>query len=639
MAGASNPTNARTATLQLEYDLDQIVAPFRRGYLGAPVHLRILDVGRVQAPTLGLVVARDRAIREFMEKPYWELRAILSLDNDRKQTGRWLPDDKEAAFLDAQKRIADPDAAKTLRSKIDGQSGEISQVGQKDHRSAPPLPYSLSKLQMAASQKYDITDTLTHLQKLYEAGYVTYPRTDCDYLPEGHFAEGAKIFEAVRVGCPDLGDMMTDADENRKSPAWNDKKVTEHHAIIPTVHVPLPDALSNTERRIYELTCARYVMQFLSDYEYQETTVEFGVNGETFRATGRTVLNLGWQGWEKSAKNENKKQREKENGDEENAGGENGEAEEVQTLPQVREGETGGVQATLDQKNTKSPAPYTYHALVKDMNSVHNYVEDAEIRAKLKEIKGIGTAATQETVIATLFARGYIEKKKKNLYPTELGKRLIQLLSAGKASVVVKPDLTTLWEQKMSDIERGEAFEPFIDEVADMVREIIAEPLEIPTDIPGMKRLEKCLTADCGGFLRRIEKKGKSPFFACPVCRSTFNDVDGKPAPRKEFSGEIIEAPCPRKCGGNARRFEGAYGAFWKCSCSPELMKDIDGQPVVKDAQAKADCPVKGCKGKAMFLRSKKDQRPFWVCDTCTNFFDDVEGKPVVRATKPKKKA
>ncbi len=595
------------------------------------------SVGRVQAPTLGLVAARYRAIQEVSEKSYWELRAVLSLDDGRKINGRWIAGDKGAPFLDAQKRIVDADAAQNLLTKVDGKSGVVAQVKKKAHRAAPPLPYSLSKLQIAASQKYDITDALAHLQKLYENGYVTYPRTDCDYLPEGHFKEAGGVIEAIRVGCPDMEDMITGIDLKKKSAAWNDSRVTEHHAVIPTVRVPLPDALSGTERKIYELVCTRYVMQFLPDYEYEETLLEFTVNDEKFRATGRTVLDIGWQGWETNEKNTKNINAHENTGSD--TADEDGDKDAIQVLPQVREGESGAVQGSLEEKRTKPPKPYTYHALILDMNNVHNYVEDAAIRAKLKEIKGIGTPATQESVIATLFARGYLEKKKKTILPTELGKTLIEILNAGKASVIVKPDLTALWEQRMSDIENGAPFEPFIDEVADMVREILAEPLSIPADIPGMARLEKCLNDGCTGFLRHISKqgqKGQNGFFACTLCRTTFHDVDGRPVLRKKNSEDAIEAPCPLNCGNSARRFTGAYGPFWKCSCSLEVMKDVDGKPVAKDAQIKSDCPVKGCKGQALFLRSKKGCRPFWLCDTCANFFDDVEGRPAIRTPKPK---
>jgi len=602
----------------------------------------VKSVGRVQAPTLGLVVARDAEITNFTPKPYWELRAVLSLDGGRQLTGKWVANEKSADFLDDQKRIIDRNSGENLLSRLDGQNGKISKVEKKAHRKAPPLPFSLSKLQMAASKKCDITDTLTHLQKLYEAGYVTYPRTDCEYLPEGHYKEAGGVVDAIRVGCPDMGDMLSGVDLSRKSTAWNDAKVSEHHGIIPTVRVPLPDALTATERKIYELVCARYIMQFFADYEYEETVIEFGVGEEAcerFKATGRTVINIGWQGWDGNAKKEGKNQ--KKSDIEERACEDNADADEVQTLPQVREGETGSVQAALDEKITKPPKPYTYHGLIQDMNNIHNFVHDADIKAKLKEIHGIGTSATQENVIATLFSRGYLEKKKKAILPTDLGKCLISILGDSRASMIVKPDMTALWEQKMSEIEHGAAFEPFIEEVAGMVREIIAEPLKIPNDIPGMDRLEKCMSADCDGFLRHIEKKDKQSFFACPACRATFNDVDGKPVRkvrRQESGGETVEAPCPLGCGGSARRFSGKYGYFWKCSCSQDItFKDAEGKPAVKEAQIKADCPVEGCKGEAIQLRGKNNGQLFWLCSTCGNFFDEVEGRPVIRKAKGRK--
>ena len=595
------------------------------------------SVGRVQAPTLGLVVARDAEIANFTPKPYWELRAALSLSGGRELNGKWVASNESADFLDDQKRITDRNIAENLRSQIDGKNGEISKVEEKAHKNAPPLPFSLSKLQIAASKKYDITDTLTHLQKLYEAGYVTYPRTDCEYLPEGHYKEASEVMDVIRVGCTDMGDMITGVDLSRKSAAWNDKKVVEHHGIIPTVRVPLPDALTATERKIYELVCARYVMQFLADYEYEETTIEFVVVEEKFKATGRTVINIGWQGWETNAKTEKSKKVSENNGVSAETD-EDDEGEENQVVPKVHQGESGVVKASLDEKMTKPPKPFTYHSLLAAMNNVHNYVEDAEIKAKLKEIHGIGTPATQESIITTLFTRGYLEKKKKIILPTNLGKRLISILKDSKAAVIVKPDMTALWEQRMSDIERGAAFEPFIEEVAGMVREIIAEPLQIPNDIPGMTHLKKCLNPDCDGFLRHIQKKVKQGFFACPVCRATFNDVDGQPVRKRQSSGEAVEAACPLGCGGNARRFSGKYGHFWKCSCSPDTtFKDVDGKPVVKEAQVKAACPVEGCKGEALQLRGKNNGRLFWLCSTCGNFFDEVEGHPVIRKSKGRK--
>ena len=189
----------------------------------------VMSVGRVQTPTLGLVVARDREIRDFSPSVYYDLKAVLTLGGGRSIAGRWLPDEERSSILDGQKRIIDKDAALGLAALIKSYTGEVVSVATKAHKTAPPLPFSLSKLQMAASRKYDITDTLIHVQKLYEAGYMTYPRTGCEHIPEGHFMEAKAVVEAIRAACPGMADMMDGIDLSRKSGAWNDAKISEHH--------------------------------------------------------------------------------------------------------------------------------------------------------------------------------------------------------------------------------------------------------------------------------------------------------------------------------------------------------------------------------------------------------------------------
>jgi DNA topoisomerase-3 len=562
----------------------------------------VLSVGRVQTPTLGLVVTRDREIQSFSPSVYYELAAVLSLGDGRKLNGRWLPHDAYSGNFNEDKHITDKETAFDIARKLDGADGSVVSVVKKRRALSSPLPYSLSKLQMAASKKYDITDTLAHAQKLYEAGYLTYPRTGCEYIPEGHFAEAPKVIEAIRAACPSLSDMLGGVELKRKGAAWDDKRISEHHAIIPTTKIP--GTLSDKERKIYELVCIRYALQFFQDYEYEETVIEFDVNAEIaekFRATGRTVINLGWQGWDKQdetvEKTEGKNAGEKGlDGDESN---ETGEAGAADFIPSVHEGETGKIHASVEERTARPPKPYTYHSLLASMNGIHAYVKDPQIKAKLRELQGIGTEATQENIISMLFERGYIEKKKKQIVSTGLGKLLIDLLigdGESKASVLVYPDMTALWEQKMSDIERGGvSLESFIAEVTDMTRGILSGVLNVPADIPGLER-------------------------------------------RKEPDGEIVEAPCPMGCGANARRFVGKYGSYWKCLCSPDVFfKDFEGVPVVKESRAEAPCPAKGCSGKAVCLVSKKDGRTFWKCSKCGKFFDDAEGKPAIREKKEKK--
>jgi DNA topoisomerase-3 len=558
-----------------------------------------LSVGRVQTPTLGLVVTRDREIQNFSPSVYYELAAALFVGDGRKLNGKWLPNDAYSVCLNEEKRITDKETASGIVQKLDGSAGSIVSIVKKPRAVPPPLPFSLSKLQMAASRKYDITDTLAHAQKLYEAGYVTYPRTGCEYIPEGHFSEAGKVIEAIRTACPSLSDMLGGVDLSRKSAAWDDKRITEHHAIIPTTKTP--GSLSDKERKIYELVCARYALQFFPDYEYEETVVEFEAGGEKFKAEGRTVINLGWQGWDKQdeAIEKVEKTKEKSAGEKglaETQGGEAveaGEGDFVSPLCEVREGETGVVRASVEEKSTKPPKPYTYHSLLAAMNNIHTYVKDPLIKAKLRELQGIGTSATQEGIISTLFERCYTEKKKKQVVSTDLGRLLIDLLTgdgASKASVLVYPDMTALWEQKMGGIESGGvSLESFVAEVAGMVREILADDLNVPPDIPGLER-------------------------------------------RKEPDGEVIEAPCPTGCGGNARRFSGKYGFYWKCRCSPDVFfKDSDGRPVVPERKQEAKCPIQGCKGKAIRF-TRKDGGHFWKCAKCGSFFNDVDCVPIAAA-------
>jgi DNA topoisomerase-3 len=387
----------------------------------------VISVGRVQTPTLGLVVERDREIREFISSPYFDVRATLILDGGRTLAGRWAPDDSHAAYLDSEGRVTSREWAAAMEKNLRGIGGVVSKADRHARVTPPPLPYSLTKLQMAASRNCDITDTLERVQKLYESGFVTYPRTGCEYIPEGHFAEAPKIIDAIRVSRPSLSDMLGGVDLTRKSAAWNTSKISEHHAIIPTAKVPLDGALPEAERKIYEMICARYVVQFLPDCEYEETTVEFESQGETkekFRATGRTVINPGWQGWEKP--DAQGKGGEKDAGDDCDAG----------VLPSVRQGETGIIQLSIAEKAISPPKPYTYHGLLATMNNIHLFVSDPAIRAKLKEIQGIGTEATQESVLSTLFERGYMEKKKNPIYTTELGRRLISILGRGKSEAM-----------------------------------------------------------------------------------------------------------------------------------------------------------------------------------------------------------
>ena len=578
------------------------------------------SVGRVQTPTLGLVVQRDREIANFVPKPYYELFATLILTaGNRNLSGRWISGETEADFMDEEGRLVDGPICEAIEEKLTDTTGTILSVDKKMHRNTPPLPYNLAQLQIEASKKHDITDTLAHAQKLYEHGYITYPRSGCRYIPEGHHAEAPKILQAIASGCTSIRDLLKGVDPTRKSSAWDDSSVTEHHAIIPTSKAPT--SLSENERKIYDLICIRYAIQFLPDHEYRETTVEFEAAGERFRASGREIVVPGWKNWGK--------------GEEDDADS----PDDKSSFPVVAVGESGSIIPRVEEKMTTPPKRFTYDALIGAMNSIYLYVKDPEARKQLKELDGIGTSATQESIVGLLFERGYIEKRKKGrgsaqIYSTSAGQTLIDLLNAGKGEALVKPELTAFWERKMTQIEKGELeLDVFVSEVAAMVEGIVESPLLVP-EISGVPRKKKCLTEGCGGYLRHVPK-GKDSFFACSTCGSTFKDCGGEPLERRKRDGETtekVEADCPLGCDGKARRWEGPFGFFWKCRCAPNVtFKDVDGRPVVREERPKEKCPVKDCKGTAVQYSTKDGSRLFWKCGVCQKTFNDVGAKPVIR--------
>ena len=583
----------------------------------------LFSVGRVQTPTLGLVVKRDRDIENFVPKQYFALSALLQLTNNRQIVGRWQPN--ESAVLDEEKRLVNPEACKELEAKLQGAIGAITKADKKTLKQSPPLLYNLAKLQIDAAKKHDITDTLEHAQKLYENGYITYPRSGCQYMPEGHRIEAEKVIDAIKIGSPAVKDIIKNVDATQKSPAWDDSKITEHHAIIPTSKVPLTGALTEKEQKIYDLICIRYLLQFLPEYEYEQTIIEFMAADETFKASGRHVLNLGWMGWEKE---EDEAKEKAENGN--------------PTLPHVTAGDTGDIAPITEAKATIPPKRFAYDSLLAAMNGIHAFVDDKEIRKQLKEIDGIGTPATQENIIKLLFDRKFIEKQKKQVISTPLGRGLIDVLNSGTAATLVKPDITALWEQSMTRIETGELeLEAFTSDVASFVKVIVSEALAIG-EIAGTDRLKRCLNGGCGGYLAHIEKKDKGKFFVCSNCKAIFSDRNGEPVAgtvKPEGEAEVIEADCPLGCGKSARQFTGQYGKYWRCFCSPDkTFKDDDGKPTVRQERKHAKCPVKGCKGKAEQI-PKKDGGRFWKCNAYGNTFsNDENDMPILRKKEGKSK-
>ena len=498
----------------------------KNGYNGGP-----LRIGRVKTPVTALVVNRDIEIESFVPKPFWTLKADIQVSGGTFIT-TWKPKEEQAG-LDDEGRLIDKAIGDELVGKLKGQTALITKYESKKQSVKPPLGYSLPRLQMAASQKHDLSPSrvLEICQSLYERGITTYPRSDCEYLPDGHKDEAAKVFDVIeRLSTLKLpGEIQAE----RKTPVFNSSKVEEHHAIIPSASCKATEPLKGDEALVFELIARRYLSFFLPDYEYSQVNIGVEVDGERFTASGRQVQNEGWKAVEKDTgdKDENK------DDDEDNA-----------PLPSVSEGESGECRdVRLHEKKTKAPARFAEASLLKAMNEIHRYVSNPENKKVLKETDGIGTAATQAGILKELIVSGQLEKKGKQLISTHAARSLIKALP----EEITLPDMTAIWEMRFRKIKEGEAS---IDEVTDQIEETIrktiaeAKPITVegtpsakpkqPSKDKGKGKAAKSgvKCPECGAPM--VLRNGKNgPFWGCskyPECRATADDKDGKPVFKKK---------------------------------------------------------------------------------------------------------
>ena len=496
----------------------------RNGYNGGP-----LRIGRVKTPVTALVVRRDEAIEAFIPKPFWILKAEISVANGSFKA-TWKPKEEQQG-LDEEKRLVDKSVAETLVSQLTGKSATITKYESKKQSSKPPVGFSLPKLQMIASKKFDLSPakTLEICQNLYEQGILTYPRSDCEFLPDAHHDDAQRVFDVIEklssVKIPEAVDKV------RKTPVFNSKKVEEHHAIIPSASCKISKQLEGNEALIFELIARRYISFFMPDFEFLQVNINADINGELFTASGRQVLNEGWKAIENDIQD---KDDEKDNDEENNSA----------PLPETSEGENGSCNnINLLEKKTKAPARFTEATLLKAMNEVYRYVLNAEIKKILKETDGIGTAATQAGIIKEIIDGGMLIKKGKNLISSTAARNLIHALPEN----ITLPDLTAIWETYFRKVKASEmSIDEVINYIQDTIREIIAsaQPITVQSLDNGTskkpdskkstkKSSVKCPRCGAPMFLRN----GKNgAFWGCsnyPDCKMTANDNHGKPAFRK----------------------------------------------------------------------------------------------------------
>lgn len=409
----------------------------------------LIVVGRVQTPTLSLVVNRDREIENFKPVPFYTIHAEFQHQNG-SFISKWKPNENQQG-LDSEGRLLDLNIAKGLINKIQGKTGKITSYKQEQKKKNQPLAFSLADITAIASAKYGYSadDTLKTCQSLYEIHKLTsYPRTDCPYLPESQHTDAPQILNTLKSLLPKIFDtsfvrFIEKCNPQIKSPTWNDKKITAHHGIIPTMQNRLEKPLTEKEKHIYELIVRAYLAQFYPAYEYLQTTVESNIENEMFVAKGQIVIKNGWKDVYSQQELDNKENDEN----------------ETQKLPNAQNNDNVLCNKGIGQKaQTRPPARFTEGTLIRAMENIHKYIQNPEHKKLLKDGDGIGTSATRAGIIENLKNRGLLEIKGKNIISTNAGRNSISVLPES----VKSPILSAIFERSLKEIECGrESLENF----------------------------------------------------------------------------------------------------------------------------------------------------------------------------------
>lgn len=498
---------------------------------------QVLSIGRVQTPTLALIVKRQKEIENFVPEPYWELKTIY----------------RDTTFSSTQGKFSKKEEGEELLQKITDKLFFITEVTKKKGKELAPRLFDLTSLQVECNKKFSFSadDTLKIIQALYEKKVTTYPRVDTTFLSEDIYP---KIPQTLK-GLTDYTTLITPllATKIPKSKkVFDNAKVTDHHAIIPT-GVPARNLIDN-ERKVYDLVVRRFIAAFYPDCEISTTTVLGEVENVKFKATGKQILSPGWRVVFEKESSTDKTTPNSEH--EEQSESEQRTTEENAVLPDFTKGESGPHKPDFAEKWTTPPKPYTEATLLRAMETAGKFVDDDELRDALKE-NGIGRPSTRAAIIETLFKRNYIRKERKNLHATPTG---VELIDTIQEELLKSAELTGQWEKKLRQIEQG-SYEAriFIDELKDMVTQIVTNVCSDKTSRTITIDEEAIKKASQNGD----EEKGKDEKKAKP------QTSDGEKPKRKAKSKEIT---CPVCKKGTVIRGKTAYGCSgYKDGCSFRL--------------------------------------------------------------------
>ena len=431
---------------------------------------QVRSVGRVQTPTLALIVNRDREITHFKPDSYYEVLAYFkTLTGELLETKWQLSGALSKANTEETKHCLDKKVAQAVIDRCTQQTGLVTTATTARKKQPPPLLYNLSGLQQDASKRwgYGAQEVLNVAQALYETHKLTsYPRSDCEYLPLSQFNDVTKILKALCKNDSSLNALIAQANTQQRSRVWNDKKVTAHHAIIPTQATPGITRLSAKELNIYNLIRRRYIAQFFPDFEYDQSTIIISIASDQFKASGRIARVKGWKQALESSPNTRQSK---------SAGNDN-----QQELPAVNKGEQLPCDhLSLLDKLTQPPKHYTEGTLIKAMETIGTQVTDKVMKKILRETAGLGTQATRANIIQTLFQRKFIVAEKKLLKATSLGENLIDAVP----NAIKDPLLTAQWEQQLDDIanNKGQDINGFLQQQILLLNTIVTQVREPQT--------------------------------------------------------------------------------------------------------------------------------------------------------------
>ena len=475
----------------------------QKGYQGKP-----LSVGRVQSPTLSLVVNRDREIKNFIPKQHFTLQVMLSDGKQHFATQYVIPE-----------QYCDPDGLCLSAQVIQVANQQIRQLGQakvesvetKRERQHAPLCFALSDLQSEANRLYGLgaQRVLDIAQSLYETHKATtYPRTDCGYLPESQLAEASRVIQYVLQSDQRLQPISAVLNLNQKSRVWNDKKITAHHGIIPTMVKVDISKMSDEEMKLYDLIRRRYLAQFLPISETDKTQIILKCGQHILSARGNVLVTPGWKILFGKSLDEDD--------------------DAPQALPTLKQGQICQISETeIKTLQTSPPNHFTEGTLLTAMKNAARFVTDERLKQRLRETEGLGTEATRAGTIQGLIDKGFLQKKGKSLLATEAAMMLMDSLP----TMLKDPGLTALWEQALNQIaERTLSLDVFMQKQETFVRHLMAECLKQGLSL-GNIEIRKC--PQCGApMTKRNGKNGQ--FWGCsayPTCQYIEN-ITSKKSPK-----------------------------------------------------------------------------------------------------------